>query len=433
MRSSIGWSARRATATPTETLTAAHAETAEVEAADRGADRARRLRARRRGRVAQQDDELLPAEARRDVVLANRRHDGAATARRTSSPVAWPCVSLRTLNLSMSTMRIADRVVRAPALGEQRHELVEVAAVGQPGQRIGRGLRLGGPVRVGAGKGGRCLGGGRREQATRGVGPAPADPVGEDDRARPPRRPRSAARPGRGSARRRRGRGGRSAPRPPPVGAGRPPSDGIVEIAGREQGCVVGDARVRADESSLQRRSCRVVAATTTMWSARVASPSSSTMASTIASGDTERESPDRMRANDSVSDRLRASSPWTAETCSRAATPATTTATRRNQSIGPASRPRARAIATTPIRRKAPEKSHQDRRIRRSDGSTGRAGRRVGWVTSEIEDGGTGPSRPVPRRGTDGAQGWYFRPTRPHPCPRRACRLRPRRGLLRA
>ena len=77
MRSPIGWSAWSATATPTETLTAGHAEPLQVERADRGPDALPDLEGDVRGRVAQQDDELLAAVPGRDVVLADGRHDRA--------------------------------------------------------------------------------------------------------------------------------------------------------------------------------------------------------------------------------------------------------------------------------------------------------------------------------------------------------------------
>ncbi len=76
-----------------------------------------------------------------------------------------------------------DGVAGAPALGEQRHELLEVAAVGQPGQGVGRGLGLGGPVRVGPGERRGCLDGGAGQDAPGGLRPRPADAARQDDRA----------------------------------------------------------------------------------------------------------------------------------------------------------------------------------------------------------------------------------------------------------
>ena len=63
---------------------------------------------------------------------------------------------------------------------------------------------------------------------------------------------------------------------------------------------------------------------TTATWSAPVPTPSSSTIASTIASGDTERERPRRIRAKDSASDR-RLPSVSTTRSRSRTAAAATT------------------------------------------------------------------------------------------------------------
>ena len=78
MRSSIGWSARVATATPTETLTPATPSRRRSSAADRGADPLADLEGDRPARVAQQDDELLAAEPGRDVVLADGADDRPA-------------------------------------------------------------------------------------------------------------------------------------------------------------------------------------------------------------------------------------------------------------------------------------------------------------------------------------------------------------------
>ena len=260
----------------------------------------------------------------------------------------------------------------------------------------------------------------------------PADPPGEDDRAHDL--------VARGQ---RLGQGvGQSVDGPDAAGdplhglrrSGRAPAvDGIVEIAGREQRGVVGDARVRADETSLD--------------DARAAS----------SAHDDDVVGLRRLAEllDDRVDDRIgrhRARQPGQdagervglgpAARIERPGPPRRATGPRRRPRRRPPGgtsrpdsgrRPKARAIATRAIRRKAPEKSHQDRRIRRSDGSTGRAGRRVGWVTSEIEDGGPGPSRPVPRRGTDGGPRWYFRPRRRHPCLDPPCPRRPRRALRRA
>ena len=111
--------------------------------------RARRPRARRvRRRVAQQDDELLAAEARRDVVVADRRR---RSRRRPREDLVADRVAVRVverLELVDVDHQDADRVVGAPAARQQPAELVEVAPVRQPGQGVGRGLGLGGAMRV---------------------------------------------------------------------------------------------------------------------------------------------------------------------------------------------------------------------------------------------------------------------------------------------
>ena len=70
--------ARRPTATPTDTLTARTPNRREVQRADRRPHALADLDRHLRRRVAQQDGELLAAEAGRDVVLANGARDRAA-------------------------------------------------------------------------------------------------------------------------------------------------------------------------------------------------------------------------------------------------------------------------------------------------------------------------------------------------------------------
>ena len=77
----------------------------------------------------------------------------------------------------------ADGVARPPAPGQQPAELVEVAAVRQAGQRIGRGAGLRVTMRVGARQRGRGLVGGSAEQPARGRRPGVAGPVRQHDRA----------------------------------------------------------------------------------------------------------------------------------------------------------------------------------------------------------------------------------------------------------
>ena len=165
MSSSIGWSAWRATATPTDTLTARDAETRAGPAPPTAArTRSPTSSATSGRRVAQQDHELLAAVAGRDVVLADGRDDRAAD--RAQDLVAGR-VTVRVvedLELVDVDHQDADRVARAAAPGEQAAELVEVAPVRQAGQGVGRGLRLGGAMRVGTRQRRRRLDGGAVEQ-----------------------------------------------------------------------------------------------------------------------------------------------------------------------------------------------------------------------------------------------------------------------------
>ena len=97
-----------------------------------GADPLADLEGDLRARVPQQDDELLaavPGRARRP--RGRPPTIAPPTARRTSSPVAWPCVSLSDLEPVDVDHQDADRVVRPAAPGEQPAELVEVAPVRQ--------------------------------------------------------------------------------------------------------------------------------------------------------------------------------------------------------------------------------------------------------------------------------------------------------------
>ena len=136
---------------------------------------------------------------------------------------------------------------------------------------------------------------------------------------------------------------------------------------------------------------------TMTMWSAPVASASSSTMAPRIASGDTVRDRLDRIRANDSASSRRPTSRAATASRWRIAANPTRTMRPTRTTSIGRRVSSASRSTAMRHRQKNEVAKIHQARRIRRSGGPSGRG---VGWVgslTSGIEDGGPGPSRPSP------------------------------------
>jgi hypothetical protein len=72
----------------------------------------------------------------------------------------WPWGVVEDLELVDVDHQDADAVLGAAAPGEQRAELVEVAAVRQARERVGRGPGLGLAMGVGPGEGGRCLDGG---------------------------------------------------------------------------------------------------------------------------------------------------------------------------------------------------------------------------------------------------------------------------------
>ena len=172
--------ASSATATPTETLVAgtpmATRSSAATACADALADLDRDV-ARSGCAAGPRTPRRRSGPGRRP--RGPRRRSPPATARRTSSPTWWPWVSLRTLNLSMSTIRTPTPSSARRRPGEQRAELVEVAPVRQAGQGVGRGAGLGLAMRVGPGESGRCL--------DRGAG---EDPLGR----RRPRARRSGAR-----------------------------------------------------------------------------------------------------------------------------------------------------------------------------------------------------------------------------------------------
>ena len=469
MRSSIGSSALRATATPTETLTAGDAEPAQVERADRGPDALPDLERDLRARVAQQDDELLAAVAGRDVVLADGRHDRPAD--RAQDLVAGR-VAVRVvehLELVDVDHQDADRVARPAAAGEQAAELVEVAAVRQAGQRVGRGLRLGRPVRVGPRQRRRRLDRGAAEDPAGRRRPGVGGPARQDDRAddavvRGQRRGqrvgqavdlpdpagdplgdgcparlaaadavarrsgtaasrRPATRSPRRDARRRRSSSRpreRRRPRRParrdvgPTGIGDRLARGRRSAAtvGRSTGSSrspIGRSVVEsgtpgpgADERRLEDAGVGPAAGDDDVVGAGRRRPSSSTMAPTIASGETERDRPDRIRANDSASSRRPASSAATAWRWRIAATPTTTTSADDDpvERAAPLGDERG-ATAIRPRTKNEPAKIHQARRIRRSGGSGGAVGGPVGLAHVGIEDGGPDASASIPRR-------WY-------------------------
>ena len=107
-------------------------------ALDLGADPLGHVLAEERRAVGQDHRELLAAEARHrvhrpDAVARARR----ATALRTMSPAGWPCASLTRLKWSMSIISTsAGSPARATRSTSLRERQLEVAAVGQAGERI---------------------------------------------------------------------------------------------------------------------------------------------------------------------------------------------------------------------------------------------------------------------------------------------------------
>ena len=150
---------------------------------------------------------------------------------------------------------------------------------------------------------------------------------------------------------------------------------------------------------TLMRVACRARASgrrsATTRWSAPLAAASSSTMAPTIASSDTDRDRPDRMRAKDSASARRPCSRAMTASRWRKAARPTIATSPATIQSRGRACSASSRATSRKPRRTNVPAKIHQERRIRRSVVAPSRPGRGVGSLTSDMEDGSPEPFRP--------------------------------------
>ena len=208
--------------------------------------------------------------------------------------------------------------------------------------------------------------------------------------------------------------------RGPPLGAGRrrrPPRprrrSGSRPASGRAVGASTGSDRSEIGSRvvdggtpgrTLISVACRARASgrrrATTRWSAPLAAASSSTMAPTIASSDTERDSPDRIRANDSASARRPCSRAMTASRWRSAARPAIATRPATIQSRGRACSASSRRTSRDPRRTNVPAKIHQERRIRRSVVAPSRPGRGFGSLTSDMEDGGPEASRPSPRVG---------------------------------
>ena len=140
--SAIGWSATRATATPTDTVTRRRRRAGRGRARPPPPGPARRRPVRPRARVAQQDDELLAAVACRHVVLAHGPDDGRADGSQHLVAVVVPVRVVERLELvDVDHQRRPRR--RPPAgAGQEPAELVEVAAIRKPGQRVGGRPRL---------------------------------------------------------------------------------------------------------------------------------------------------------------------------------------------------------------------------------------------------------------------------------------------------
>ncbi len=107
--------------------------------------------------IAEQDRELLAAEPGRDVVLADGAGDRPGNGAQHLVADRMPVGVVQQLEPVDVDHEDADRVLRPPPPGEQRAELVEVAPVREPRERIGRGARLGLAMRVGPRERGRCL------------------------------------------------------------------------------------------------------------------------------------------------------------------------------------------------------------------------------------------------------------------------------------
>ena len=103
-----------------------------------------------RGGIPEQHGELLPAVASRHVLVADAARDRVS--HRLEDLVAGHVAEavVEPLEVVDVDHQHADGIVRAPAMSEQPAELVEVAPVRQPGQRVGRCASLGSPVGIGA-------------------------------------------------------------------------------------------------------------------------------------------------------------------------------------------------------------------------------------------------------------------------------------------
>ena len=150
MRSSIGWSAALEMATPTETVTALGPNSRRSRPATDARTRSPISTATSLARVAEEDGELLAAVAGRHVVLADRPGDGLGDRAQDEVADGMPVAVVEALEVVDVDHEDAERVIGPPAAGEEAAELVEVAAVRQAGQGVGRRSRLRRPVRIGA-------------------------------------------------------------------------------------------------------------------------------------------------------------------------------------------------------------------------------------------------------------------------------------------
>ena len=294
-------------------------------------------------------------------------------------------VSLSSLELVDVDHQHADRVAGSTALRQQADVLVEVAPVRQAGQRVGRGTELRLAMRVGAGERRRRLDGRIVEDAPRRHGPRSA-PARRDD----------GADDATFHEQRRDERLGQA------VDVADPPADALGDPVGLRtvppgpgssrstMGSRVTDSgtpvRVVTRRASRTRASGR--RRTTTTWSAPDARPTSSTMASRIASGETERDRPDRIRANEAASSRRSASSRLTARTWTAAVASAAMPRSRMIRSSRPPAASRSRRAAMTTRPRRVAARIHHDRLMRSSAGSAGRPMESWGSVTSESQCG---------------------------------------------
>ena len=176
MTSSSSWSGDDATDTPTDTETPGHAQLPQVERRDGAPDALPHLDRDLGAGVLEQHGELLAAEARRDVVLADRARDRLGDLTKDVVADGMPERVVELLEPVDVDHEHAHAVLGAASLGEQPDVLVEVAAVREPGEGIGRRPGLGLAQRVDAGEGRGRLDGGGLEDPAGGRRPRDAGP-----------------------------------------------------------------------------------------------------------------------------------------------------------------------------------------------------------------------------------------------------------------